>query len=165
MEGLRQDTRLVVQDLERQVGRLRAGMWFLTLLLLGAVGFLGYQHLHPKAAPAATTLRVRGLVVEDEHGVARVLLGAPGLRLLDGQGRERGGFQVQEDGGTLLNLNDRQGAPAFRALSDMEPGATVALTNPRKDTLLLSTTQGPTLQLRRDGRVVLKQPYDAPELR
>ena len=165
MEGLRQDTRLVVERLERQVARLRAGLWFLTLLLFGALGFLGYQHLHPKAAPAATTLHVRGLVVEDEQGVARVVLGVPGLRLLDAQGRERGDFVVQEDGGTLLSLNDRQAVPVVMAIASPDRGGAFTLTNQGKDALHLSTTQGPTVQIRRGDRVLFKQPYDAPDLK
>ena len=165
MEGLRQDTRQVVDRLERQVARLRTGLWFMSLLVLGSLGVLGYFHLHPKAAPTAATLRVRGLVVEDEHGTARVVFGAPGLRLLDAQGRERGGLLLLEDGGAALTLKDKQGALAFTALAGAEEGATVALRNQKQEAVLLSTTQGPTLQIHRGGKVLVKQPYDAQDLK
>ncbi|HJU84590.1 MAG TPA: hypothetical protein VJ600_10295 [Holophagaceae bacterium] len=165
MEGLRQDTRQVVAQLERQVARLRTGLWCMSLLLLGAIGFLGWHHLHPKAAPKASTLRVQGLEVEDERGTARVVLGAQGLRILDPQGRERGGLLVRDDGASVLLLEDRQGVPAFTATGG-EEGATLALRNTKKkDALILSTAQGSTLQLRKDDRLILKQPYDAQELK
>lgn len=158
MEAIRQDTRQAVARLEGQVARLRSGLWLLFLLGLAGAGYLAWQHLHPKAAPGI--LRVKGLVVEDEDGHARVVLAAPGLTVSDAQGQARMSLTLKDDGNGHLVLNDALGAPALAA----EPGA-LTLMDAKQDAAVLSTVAGPTLQLRKGDKIVVKQPWDAQDLK
>ncbi len=163
MEGLRQDTRLVVERLEGQVASLRRSLWFLTRRLAGGLAFLLLTHRHPKVA-GPSTRQVQGLTVVDGTGAARATLGSDGLHLLDAQGHERGGLLLQADGTACLSLKDVRGADLLKAAAPSQGGA-LALWTPGGDAVLLGTAQGPTLQLRKGGRLLLKQPYDAAELR
>lgn len=101
-----------VRALERQV-RLHRALAGLLLVAALAAGFVRSQD--PRRAPAPDgVLRVRGLVVEDEKGRPRVLLGAPvaalagrrrsdpalGMVVLDEAGRDR--LQVGNVGGPQM---------------------------------------------------------------
>ncbi len=77
--------------------------------------------------PAPEILRVRGLVVEDSTGTARVIIGAPlpgaiingkpsqrignaaGITIHDPKGNERGGFATFDDGNSNLCLDYARG--------------------------------------------------------
>ena len=77
--------------------------------------------------PSADVLRVRGLIVEDATGTARVVIGAPlpgaiidgkpttrigdaaGITIHDAQGNERGGFATFADGRTNICLDYARG--------------------------------------------------------
>jgi hypothetical protein len=157
MEGIRQDTRQAVERLEGQVARLRAAVWILFLALIGAGGFVAWQRLHPKAQPGV--VRVQGLVVEDKNGAARLLLTPRGVQWSDERGQTRMELSLKDDGSGQMVLNDAQGMAAFTA----SPGA-LTLTDAKKDSAILTTAGGATLQLRRGDKVMFKQPWDAPEL-
>lgn len=78
------------------------------LLLLAALSVtkLGVEAKHVKAADDAKILRVRGLVIEDEHGRARILLGAPFPSVPE---------RLRKDAtGTDLVFLDQQGYDRFR---------------------------------------------------
>lgn len=158
MEGIRQDTRLVVDQMQRQVARLKAGLWFLLLLMLGGAGFLAWQHFHPQAAPMIQ--RVGALTIVDEHGQVRMLLTPSGIRISDDQGRVRADLSLKEDGSGQLILNDAQGTRALAATA-----GSLSLSNAKKDGAVLTTVPAPTLQLRRADKVVVKQPWDAQDLK
>ena len=88
-----------IQSLE---ARLRRGR-ILSCLALSAVAGLACRSNLPAGAPPASELRVRQLIIEDDRGRPRVVLGAPvtslpgrlredpsvGLLLLDQEGRDR----------------------------------------------------------------------------
>jgi hypothetical protein len=157
MEGIRQDTRKAVERLEGQVARLRAAVWILFLALMGAGGFVAWQQRHPKAQDKV--VHVEGLVVEDGHGGAQLMLSGRGVQVMDEKGQARIDLSLKEDGDGRMVLSDALGAPGFTASA----GA-LALTDAKKDSAILTTAGGSTLQLRRGDKVVFKQPWDAPEL-
>jgi len=160
MEGIRKDTRLVVERLEGQVARLRALVWLLVLAMIGAGGFMVWQHRHPGAAAQPTVLTVKGLVVEGPDGQARLTLTNEGIQVSDAQGQTRIELALQKDENGRLVLSGAPDAPALTAA----PG-TIALTDGKKASAALAAIPGPALQLRRDGKVVVKQPWDASDLK
>ena len=160
MEGIRRDTRAVVERLERQVARLRAAVWILFFALLGAAGAFLWQRLHPKAAAGPGALTVKGLVVESEDGAARLVLSGRGLSVMDAQGRPLADLSLDARGQAQLRMQDAQGAQALQA-----GPAGLALTDAKKDGALVTTANGAMIQLRRGDKVVFKQPWDAPEVK
>lgn len=105
-------------DLERALRRTRwltACAMTTTVLMAGAA----FTDARPKAAAEVRTQR---LVVVDEQGQTRVVIGqdatttqrvsrAAGLTLYDEKGSERGGFSTMSDGSVVLGMD----APARRA--------------------------------------------------
>ena len=158
MEAIRQDTRQAVEVLQAQVARLRAGIWFLFLLLLGAGGYLAWLHMHPKAVPGTLTVKV--LIVEDGNGQARLVFTGRGIRFSDDEGRARMELSLKQDGGGQLILNDAQGVPALTASA----GA-LTLSDAKKNLVQLETAPAPTIQLRQGDKVTFRQPWDAKELK
>ena len=63
--------------LERRVLRLQCGAATLLCLLMLLAMAVAWNHLSGTALAADKVLRVRGVVVEDDQGRARILLGAP----------------------------------------------------------------------------------------
>ena len=157
MEGIRQDTRLVVERLEGQVARLRAAVWILFLGLAGAAGAFAWRHLHPKAAPGTTA--VKELIVADADGSTRVRITGHGISLMDGQGKPRADLSLDGQGGAHLALNDAQDASALMAAEGL------TLKDAKKDAAVVTTAGGATIQLRRSDKIVFKQPYDAQDLK
>ncbi|HJU83814.1 MAG TPA: hypothetical protein VJ600_06365 [Holophagaceae bacterium] len=167
MEAIRQDTRQVVDRLERQVASLRRSLWFMTLLVFGGAGGFAWWQLHHRAV-TPTALRLRNLVIEDDHGAARVVIGGAeggGIRLLDAQGQERGSLLLMEDGVAALALKDARGFPLLKASATTDQGAELTLADPKKDAVIFGTVPGPTLQMRKGDRMVFKQPYDAQDMK
>ena len=156
MEGIRRDTRQVVEQLEGQVARLRAAVWILFLALAGAAGFVIWQQRHPKASPSL--LSVKGLVIED--GAGKTLVTARGISIADDQGQPRAELSLDDKGQPQLLLKDAQGAQSLQAVP-----AGIAMSDAKKDAAVMTTANGTTIQLRRADKVVFKQPWDAPELK
>ena len=160
MEGIRRDTRQVVERLEGQVARLRAAVWILFLALLAAAGAFLWQRRHPKTASGPGTLTVKGLTVEDEGGAGRVLITGQGLSVMDGQGQPCAILSLDANGRAQLQLKDAQGVQTLQA-----GPSSVALTDGKKDAAVMTTAGGSTIQLHRGDKVVFKQPWDAPDLK
>ena len=82
--------------LESECRRLRIALVLLAVFVVATA-----TTLHPRAQQARDVLRARGLIIEDEAGRQRVVLGAPipenqqttrtGLKILDESGVERWG--------------------------------------------------------------------------
>jgi hypothetical protein len=107
--------------------------WLLTLfmLLLSAWTLRSQAAQQPKAQPEV--LRVRQLVVEDDKGMARIILGSPvpdpqvrgkpskrrnpgtGILIADASGNERAGLGILDDGSVVVGLDDELGrsVPTF----------------------------------------------------
>jgi len=160
MEGIRQDTRQVVERLEGQVARLRAAVWILFLALLAAAGAFAWRRFHPKAASGPGALTVKGLVVEDESGAGRVVITGQGISVVDAQGQPCGVLSLDTNGRAQLQLKDAQGAQTLQA-----GPASLALADGKKDAAVMTTAGGATIQLHRGDKVVFKQPWDAPDLK
>ena len=103
------DTRL--DRIERECRRLR-----IALALACAAAFvlsLWTARVTAQQPTSQQTLRVRTLIVEDEAGQPRVVLGAPmpesgnrvGLRINDARGVERLGMSLQPNGNMVLGLD------------------------------------------------------------
>lgn len=160
MEGIRKDTRQIVERLEGQVARLRVAVWMLFLILVGVGGLLAWQRPHPKAQDKDKdkVIHVEGLVVEDGHGAAQLVLSGHGLQVMDEQGQPRIDLSLKDDGKGQMALKDAKGEPVFLG----SEGA-ITLSDAKKDSAILTTVGGSTLQLRRGDKIVFKQPWDAAE--
>src|SRR5262245_24437709 len=96
--------------LESECRRLRVAV-----LLMAVVAIAIATTLHPRAQQGAGVLRARGLIIEDDAGRPRVVLGAPipenrsttrsGLKILDGSGVERLGMSLLSNGSMVLGLD------------------------------------------------------------
>jgi hypothetical protein len=102
-----------IARLESQYRRVRAAT-----VVLGVLFAATLTTLHPRAQQSSDVLRVRGIIVEDADGRARVVLGAPmaegqnsrtGLKLLDATGRERVGIALQPNGDAVIGLDAPRG--------------------------------------------------------
>ena len=96
--------------LETECRRLRVAVVTLAVLVIVTA-----TTLHPRAQQAPEILRARGLIIEDEGGRPRVVLGAPipetrttmrsGLKILDASGVERLGMNLLSNGAMVLGLD------------------------------------------------------------
>lgn len=108
----------------------RALSLLLIISLSGMAFVLGGQAKHGTVSltdQVVDALRVHRLIVVDEHGVERVIIGAPvpdpiidgetyarrspasGILLFDRDGQERGGFNTFEDGSVALAIDHQKG--------------------------------------------------------
>ena len=96
--------------LETECRRLRVAVVMLAVFVVATA-----PTLHPRAQQARDILRARGLIIEDESGRPRVVLGAPipenrtatrsGLKILDASGVERLGMNLLSNGSMVLGLD------------------------------------------------------------
>lgn len=99
-----------ITRLESECRRLR---W--ALIVLGVVCVATLTTLHPSAQQSGEVLRLRGLIIEDEAGRPRVVIGAPmpenrqttrtGLKILDETGSERLGMSLLSNNSMVLGLD------------------------------------------------------------
>jgi hypothetical protein len=97
-------------SLEIRVRRLESGLWTVTglciVLFLSLIGVIVSSTTgRVKAAEDAKVLRLKGLIIEDSEGRARIMLGSP-----IPEASER----LRKDGGTDLVFLDEQGHDRFR---------------------------------------------------
>ncbi len=103
------------EDYDRLERRLRRTQYLLTLLVVvsGAMILIGTGSSQPEVSDVVRTNR---LVVVDDKGVARVVIGqdapdagrrsrAAGITIYDALGHERGGFSTMDDGSVVLALD------------------------------------------------------------
>jgi hypothetical protein len=96
--------------LESECRRLRVAVALLAVFVVATA-----TTLHPRAQQPRDVLRARGLVIEDDAGRPRVVLGAPipenrtatrsGLKILDASGVERLGMSLLSNGSMVLGLD------------------------------------------------------------
>ena len=100
-----------VAELERSVRRQRLG-----LLLLGVLACALVSIPSSQAQQGAETIRAKGLIIEDDSGRPRILLGAPlpsqgtgepraGMRINDTRGFERLGLSLYDSGRMVVGID------------------------------------------------------------
>jgi hypothetical protein len=129
-----QHPRSTLESLEARTGRLERWLKLTTcgwLMTVGAVGLTALirrlQAETPQAKEPGDILRVRQLIVVDDKGAERVVVGAPlpdpqvrgerrsrrspatGVQIKGPDGNERGGVAMLEDGTMVLGIDDENG--------------------------------------------------------
>ena len=128
--------------LETECRRLRVAVVTLAVLVVAMA-----TTLHPRAQQDREVLRARGLIIEDEAGRARVVLGAPipenrstmrsGLKILDASGVERLGMNLLSNGSMVLGLDAPAGTgndankERITLVADEKGGASITLKDRR----------------------------------
>ena len=126
-------------------------------------------------------LRARGLVITDDKGTTRVIIGAPlpgasyfgkvqrsgpgrgsisGLLIVDATGTERGGYVTsdQEDGNALLSLDGRD-FQTVMLLAEPIGSTTFKIWDQTHSSVMMGAYEnGPFLNLKREGSLVSAQP-------
>ena len=175
-----------LRELEARILRLQRNYnRFVVLVAVLAVAVIGVYLSTFGSARASNTskvLRVRELVVVDENGIERVIVGAPlpgqwengkvntrrverpfkqaGLLIYDKEGVERGGYVTEDThDNALLTLDDKKRQEVL-LVTGAEPTSSFRMWT-AKDSLELRVDpdlNGPTLKMSRDGKTVLEQP-------
>ncbi len=154
-------------------------------LLVSAASFaLHCQSSKASEIPRAETsdiIRARGLVIVDDAGVERIVLGAPtpdpsagrraaplyGLVINAADGSERGGYGVIDaDNSTILSLDDKDGGEVFKVAGNTNAGATIWVQHQSGSAAALTTYRGrPELHMiDADGATHTRLPADVPDL-
>ncbi len=169
-----------LQEMQAEMRRLRwltgASMALsLTCLVAGRARSMGEVNA---AARGDHVLRVRGLIVEDAHGVERVRLGAPlpdpmgadgvrhkrqgdisGMLISDAKGTERGGYVTADASDeAFFTLDSRKGQEVL-FLANPEGGTNLDLFDKAGNEAALTVfPEGPKLEMKKAGRVVAEVP-------
>ena len=131
-----------IARLETRSRRLQFTVTALAVLLGASV-----TTLRPSAQQTTDVLRVKGLIVEDATGSARIVLGAPiaegpnsrrtGVKILDASGAERMGLSVLNNGDAVIGLDappgtgDDRNAERITLVADAKGGASIAFKDRR----------------------------------
>ncbi len=167
-----------VTECEARYRRLRVFMWGVTFgfLLILAFVLTGWALLQRRLAHPSDTLRVKEVVVVDDHGVERARLGgnlpdpvingktmprgqqAAGLLLYDDTGRERGGYITFSPNGVVaLTLDTRSRQVALFA-ADPDDGATAKLWRGNDWVEMRSGEDGTRVNVGHASGLVLQEP-------
>lgn len=122
-------------------------------------------------------LRARGLVITDEKGMERVVIGAPlpdptilgkvykrdgpvsGLIIADATGTERGGYVTDDQAGNALLTLDGRGFQTVLLLAEPDGATTFRLWDRSHSSITMGAwDDGPFLNLKREGSAVFVQP-------
>jgi hypothetical protein len=122
-------------------------------------------------------LHARGLVITDEKGTERVVIGAPlpdpiilgkvhkrdgpvsGLIIADATGTERGGYVTDDQGGNVLLTLDGRGLQTVLLLAEPNGATTFKIWDrPHSSITMGAWEDGPFLNLKREGSAVFAQP-------
>ncbi|HTR46623.1 MAG TPA: hypothetical protein VMM16_04460 [Verrucomicrobiae bacterium] len=178
MEPRELETRIL--RLQRNYNRLLVLQTVLAAAVIGAY-LSSIQPMH--ASSTSDVLRIRELVIVDENGIERVIVGAPlpgqwengkvntrrverpfkqaGLLIFDKEGIERGGYVTEDThDNALLTLDDKKRQEVL-LVTGAEPTSSFRMWT-AKDSLELRVDpdlNGPTLKMIRDGKTVLEQPH------
>jgi hypothetical protein len=129
--------------LESECRRLRVAVVLLAVFVVATA-----TTLHPRAQQQASDiLRARGLIIEDDAGRPRVVLGAPmpeertttrtGLKILDESGAERLGMTLFSNGSVGLGLDapagtgDDRNRERINLVADAKGGASITFKDRR----------------------------------
>jgi hypothetical protein len=113
-------------------------------------------------------LRAHGLVITDDTGTARVVIGAPlqytkrhmyGLFIADATGQERGGYVTDDQGGNAMLTLDGQKFQTVLLLAEPSGGTIFKIWDQQHSSITMGANdKGPFLNLKREGEAVFAQP-------
>ena len=113
-------------------------------------------------------LRARGLVITDDKGTSRVVIGAPvqytqrhmyGLFIADATGQERGGYVTDDQGGNALLTLDGQGFQSVLLMAEPDGTTTFKIWDRTHSSVMMGAyDNGPFLNLKREGEAMFAQP-------
>ena len=122
-------------------------------------------------------VRARGLIITDEKGTERIVIGAPlpdpiilgkrhkrdgpvsGLIIADATGTERGGYVTDDQAGNALLTLDGQGFQTVLLLAEPDGTTTFRLWDRSHSSITMGAwDDGPFLNLKRKGSAVFVQP-------
>jgi hypothetical protein len=163
---------------EKRQTRLFATGVLVVLCFVGAMGFLVRA---TRALQKPQVLRVRQLVVVDEHGTERVIIGAPlpdpmilgkrhrrdgpvsGVIIADSTGTERGGYVTSDQGDNALLTLDGQGFQTVLLLAEADGSTMFRIWDRDKGSVTMGVLGNPFLNLKRDGVPIFAAPPDNPQ--
>lgn len=164
--------------LENRQARMIAGGVIVALCFLALAGF---EMLTLRSLQNPQMLRVRQLVVVDEHGTERVIIGAPlpdpmilgkrhrrdgpvsGMIIADSTGTERGGYVTSDQGGNALLTLDGQGFQTVLLLAEADGSTTFRIWDRNKGSVTMGVLGNPFLNLMQNGAPVFIAPPDNPQ--
>jgi len=122
-------------------------------------------------------VRARGLIITDDKGTERIVIGAPlpdppilgrrhkrdgpvsGLIIADATGTERGGYVTDDQAGNAILTLDGQGFQTVLLLAEPDGTTTFRLWDRSHSSITMGTwDDGPFLNLKREGSAVFVQP-------
>jgi len=171
---------------ERLVRCERRNRWLVTVsvlqfVILAVAGCVTTSHGTAPPAPLQS-LRVRELVVVDDHGVERVRIGsnlpdpvirgkrvsrgdpATGVMLYDRTGQERGGYITFERGNQIALTLDNTDVQSALFVAPPEGGSALRLWRGKDELTFRADEDGPLITAVENGRVTYQEPpIAAPE--
>ena len=137
----------------------------------------GYCFWATREKRSGEILRARGLVIIDEKGTERVVIGAPlpdpmilgkrrkrdgrvsGLIIADGTGTERGGYVTDDQAGNALLTLDAQGFQTVLLLAEPDGDTTFRLWDRSQSSITMGAwKKGPFFNLKQEGVPLFVQP-------
>src|SRR4051794_29630116 len=174
---------LLAQVLRSNRRLVRCVKYLLTLWVLTFVGFLSLSRggsVWANSDAQESILKLRGLVIVDEHGKTRVRIAAPlpepiimgkeqkrddsiaGILLYDALGNERGGYVTDNSvGNAFLTLDSNVGQEAT-LVAHPQGGAEFGINDDEKNSVAMSALKsGPRFCLIRHGIAIVDLPSSA----
>lgn len=164
-----------ISNLEQRHRRLTVLNVCLIVLMLVQLAYTIWATRHENTT--GQILRARGLIVADEKGTERIVIGAPlpdpmvhgkrqkrdgavsGLIIADATGTERGGYVTDDQGGNALLTLDAQGFQTVLLLAEPDGSTTFRLWDRSRSSITMGTSDtGPFLNLKHEGAPVFVQP-------
>jgi hypothetical protein len=169
------DSQSSVLALEERYRRLMVLMICLITLMLVQTAYTLWATR--RASTNGKILRARGLIITDEKGTERIVIGAPlpdplilgrrhkrdgpvsGLIIADATGTERGGYVTDDQGGNALLTLDGQGFQTVLLLAEPDGNTTFRIWDRSHSSITMGAwDDAPFLNLKREGLAVFLQP-------
>jgi hypothetical protein len=170
-----EDSQNGIKALDRRYRRLMVLTVCLTALMVVEAAYTLWATRRGSAS--GQIIRARGLIIVDEKGTERVVIGAPvpdpmilgrrhkrdgpmsGVIILDATGTERGGYVTDDRGGNALFTLDGQGFQTVLLLAEPDGGPTFRIWDRSHSSITMGAWEdGPFLNLKREGSPVFVAP-------
>ena len=172
-------------DVLRRLAKLeKCQRWLLAaiaLVVIWLIGVMGFQVRAWLALQEPQMLRVRQLAVVDEHGIERVIIGAPlpdpmilgkrhrrdgpvsGVIIADSTGTERGGYVTSDQGDNAMLTLDGQGFQTVLLLAEGDGSTTFRIWDRDKGSVTMGVLGTPFLNIKQKGVPVFVVPSNNPQ--